>query len=414
MILLKKNTRMFKESQSASPTSWAACSPADSPGAFSARLWILYACLILYATMWPFQIEWPPQSAWGRIVQGHSIVSWASLFADFRQNIMLFLPFGFLGYISLRAPKRFRKLACLGILLSVSIESIQILLWPRTPALVDVAANALGSICGAVIARIVSPYIRIFVLGLSQRLYRINFAIGVWILILIGFGAAIHGRADASIPVFSPMQNFIGFAVLSVLFSRWYAGSAFRWAAVRGPLSAVGLGFMLLTLEHIPAFPSRMALPIAGIWFASLAGGLFAFAGLARLPRRTLGAVFCGIVLILDRGLLRYHAGVHGPEVDQVWQFDVWMERFLMYFAFGFGAGWAFPKTFLGIIEIAAAGVLVGLLGQGLLNVFSVPVSGMAVTGLGAAAGAWVWNKGESAFAAYANRIRSMRKTVPR
>jgi len=84
------------------------------------------------------------------------------------------------------------------------------------------------------------------------------------------------------------------------------------------------------------------------------------------------------------------------------------MERFLMYFAFGFGLGWAFHKHSFAVLKIGIAGILLGVLSQVLLGFLPKSVGCAGAAGLGALGGAWVWKRGEPAFAVYVNRIRAM------
>jgi glycopeptide antibiotics resistance protein len=73
------------------------------------------------------------------------------LISDIIQNVLLFLPFGFLGYFSLvYKSSRIRKAAVvfLGMSLSAGVEFLQIMSPVRFPALSDVIFNTLGTALG--------------------------------------------------------------------------------------------------------------------------------------------------------------------------------------------------------------------------------------------------------------------------
>jgi glycopeptide antibiotics resistance protein len=116
---------------------------------------MLFAAFVVYGTTFPFsfslggadiatlfhRINWRPLG--GEIDN--------PLFSDIIQNILLFIPFGFLGYFSLiHKSSRLKKFAIvlLGALLSASVEFLQILSPLRTPALSDIIFNTVGTAVG--------------------------------------------------------------------------------------------------------------------------------------------------------------------------------------------------------------------------------------------------------------------------
>ena len=78
---------------------------------------------------------------------------------DFVQNVLLFLPFGVLGALRLRSPRRSRLttivVVCgLGAALSLGIEALQLLTVDRTSAVSDIVANTFGALVGVIGAQL--------------------------------------------------------------------------------------------------------------------------------------------------------------------------------------------------------------------------------------------------------------------
>jgi glycopeptide antibiotics resistance protein len=130
-------------------------SSAARPGKSTARLlWMLFASFVVYGTTFPFsfsvggnmdslllRINWRPLGG----VAGNLLVS------DIIQNILLFIPFGFLGYFSLIHKSSWLKksaIVAMGAMLSASVEFLQIFSPLRSPALSDIIFNTLGTALG--------------------------------------------------------------------------------------------------------------------------------------------------------------------------------------------------------------------------------------------------------------------------
>jgi glycopeptide antibiotics resistance protein len=112
-------------------------------------LWGLFSLFVLYGTTFPFSFRHGGISL--NFIQER--ISWSPFtsISDMIQNILLFIPFGFLGYFSLiYKSSRLRKWAivALGCLLSTSVEFLQIFSWSRFPALADIVFNTLGAALG--------------------------------------------------------------------------------------------------------------------------------------------------------------------------------------------------------------------------------------------------------------------------
>ena len=92
----------------------------------------------LIITLLPFQFRWPTQ--WKVLVDGPLL--------DIAANVLLFVPLGFLYRLAFRRGRALRVL-WMGMLLSAAIEAAQLFESAREASLIDVAANALGALLGA-------------------------------------------------------------------------------------------------------------------------------------------------------------------------------------------------------------------------------------------------------------------------
>lgn len=124
-------------------------------------LFFLSALFIVYATSIPWDFVFPPTlrrvqwvplwNRWeGRL---HSI-------PDMAQNVVLFLPFGFFGWLSIDRVRRAGpiqgpiQMALLGMLLSATVEVLQTMSLTRIPSASDVVTNTFGALAGASAAAI--------------------------------------------------------------------------------------------------------------------------------------------------------------------------------------------------------------------------------------------------------------------
>ncbi len=128
----------------------------DIPRKSTARLlWVLFSLFVVYGTTFPFQFNLD----WGQFLNESRRINWRPLggvagnliVSDILQNILLFIPFGFLGYFSLiykRSGANKIGIVLAGALLSASVEFLQIFSPTRYPALSDVIFNTLGTAAG--------------------------------------------------------------------------------------------------------------------------------------------------------------------------------------------------------------------------------------------------------------------------
>jgi glycopeptide antibiotics resistance protein len=115
----------------------------------------VFSLFVVYGTTFPFSFH----LEWGYWTSALGRINWLVLggrpgdpiISDIVQNILLFIPFGFLGYFSLvyksSLPKKIAIVAA-GAVLSASVEFLQMFSGTRFPALSDVIFNTTGTAVG--------------------------------------------------------------------------------------------------------------------------------------------------------------------------------------------------------------------------------------------------------------------------
>lgn len=122
-------------------------------------LWALFSLFVVYLTTIPFTFDPETLDIAARLQR----VNWHPLgmrdgslsVGDIVQNVLLFMPFGFLGYVSLvdkRSPVKLALIVLLGADLSALVEFLQIFTLTRWSALSDVIFNTAGTAAGVAIA----------------------------------------------------------------------------------------------------------------------------------------------------------------------------------------------------------------------------------------------------------------------
>ncbi len=141
-------------------------------------LLVLSTAFTIYNTLLPFHFVYQ----WGDLPERLSAVSWSLPYVgegrpsltDLVGNVLLFIPFGFLMWLSLH--QRGYRLAwplsiLAGIVLSLSIEIAQLFIPERHSALHDVINNMLGTLIGASAATIVSGRLSNWLARISLDLF---------------------------------------------------------------------------------------------------------------------------------------------------------------------------------------------------------------------------------------------------
>ncbi|HEX5071204.1 MAG TPA: VanZ family protein [Vicinamibacterales bacterium] len=122
-------------------------------------LWLAFTLFVLYAGTIPFHFSADNVGDRVRHLSLNPFVSTDTgrrmSAPDFVQNVLLFLPFGALGFLCLERLRIVRRLAlvtALGVGLSVTVESLQLLTTDRVSGLNDVLSNGIGAWLGALLA----------------------------------------------------------------------------------------------------------------------------------------------------------------------------------------------------------------------------------------------------------------------
>lgn len=127
-------------------------------------LWLLYSAFILYAGTIPFHFAGDGDALihrWDRFLSTPFIspdTGRRPSIPDVVQNILLFVPFGVLGVSAASTGRswtwgRIAWITSLGALLSLSVESLQLLMRDRTASTGDVLTNTAGTLAGGTAAR---------------------------------------------------------------------------------------------------------------------------------------------------------------------------------------------------------------------------------------------------------------------
>jgi len=103
--------------------------------------------IILLFTLNPFYFAMPEQFS----------IKLESSFGNLYNNILLFLPLGFLYRVTIGR----RGAMVMGLGLSLSIEILQLFIPARTTSIVDVLANTLGAGLGALLYDLLAPLIHV-------------------------------------------------------------------------------------------------------------------------------------------------------------------------------------------------------------------------------------------------------------
>lgn len=118
------------------------------------KLFLIIALLIAYGSLYPFDITAPSPSAWKTFLYDWSLFTSKG---DVLGNIVLFIPFGFVGFwsISIRnAIYRYAMVLTLAFVLAFSLQLAQIWLPSRSGVLSDVVWNMAGAVIGTIAAHL--------------------------------------------------------------------------------------------------------------------------------------------------------------------------------------------------------------------------------------------------------------------
>jgi len=128
------------------------------------------AAVIIYGSLYPFQLVWV-QYPGGPVTALLSTWHEGTGLGDILANVCLYVPFAFLAVLSLPGSRarRFSFACVLGLLLSGSMELLQLFDEGRWATMADVRSNFAGSVLGAALAVIAEQYWRRHIKWSSRR-----------------------------------------------------------------------------------------------------------------------------------------------------------------------------------------------------------------------------------------------------
>lgn len=144
-------------------------SPHPLPSKSTARLlWVLFSLFVVYGTTFPFSFDagsWDLAARLSRISwHPFRLIDGTISTPDLLQNILLFIPFGFLGYVSLIDKRshlhlKMLTLVLMGASLSAFVECLQVFSMTRWTAMSDVVFNTLGTAVGVALGHALKRWV---------------------------------------------------------------------------------------------------------------------------------------------------------------------------------------------------------------------------------------------------------------
>jgi len=118
-------------------------------------LWMLFTVFIFYGALIPFDFTFSNE----QVIQRIENFNWVPFvdadgsrhsIPDIVQNILFFIPFGFLGVLSFTRNKFFAVflVTFFGFIISLNVEILQLLTRDRNTSVTDLASNTIGR-CGS-------------------------------------------------------------------------------------------------------------------------------------------------------------------------------------------------------------------------------------------------------------------------
>lgn len=309
--------------------------------------------------------------------------------SDIVQNILLFLPFGFLGYFSLVYKSSWARKAAvvaLGASLSAGVEFLQIFSPVRYPALSDLIFNTLGTALGLLMAMTFKRSVLSFKNRPEARRFLdapSAFPAFVFLILVVAgcwepfdFSLDVGGAIEHIKPLIrhpfafgkpdDDLMSFIRFLLASLFACRLCAEAGLRRPALLGAafLGATGIGLELSQILVQSRGPEVQDAVVAML--GSAAGGIaYFFPGFHLRPRLwTLAGA--SMVFLSAASRAWYPYGFHGPWSGFHWvPFQAYyehtsfralgdfIESAMLYFPLGFLLAYFHPGA-----RMAAAGAL--------------------------------------------------------
>jgi len=268
-------------------------------------LWAIFSLFILYATLIPFT----PASDLSLVKSNISAISWVPFvdpdgtrasIPDMVQNILLFLPFGFLGLLAgypERGVSNVFKVTALGLLLSFSVEILQLFTSNRTTSATDIVTNTIGTFAGAAFTASMLSSVLLLLRSKGFSKYRCDKYLA---LVVMSTSVVIAGALqpfDFSLDVggvwsklkaiketpfsFDPVLRDEGVVALRMflfgfVWSVWFEKLKFRYAVIKAFLVCVLIsvafeGAQLVVQSRMPGLQDVVVIVIGcsmGVWFS--------------------------------------------------------------------------------------------------------------------------------------------------
>jgi VanZ family protein len=271
-------------------------------------MWLLVATAVAYGSLYPFRLVIGPGARAERFAE-----FWTSFElggrGDILSNIVLFVPFGFLGLLVWR--HRYLSVVTLGTLFGFVLQLGQIMIRGRIPALGDVVWNGIGTWIGTGVASLSVSRSLIEKKSLPAPSYPLLLAL-LWVSYrLFPFVPELDWQAikdslkplllDPHLGTLDVLRNLAGWLVFAILFET----IADRHFHRRQLLAAVGfiLGSQVLIDRNWLTAPNVLGAVLAlALWWA---------ARRHHLETRVGAIVLAGTIVLL--GLDPFRLGTAGP-----------------------------------------------------------------------------------------------------
>jgi hypothetical protein len=185
--------------------------------------------IILLLTLNPFYLALPERVAFTFRSDLRNLIS----------NILLFIPLGFFYRLTMRRRGAF----LFGAVISLSVETVQIFIPARTPSIVDILANTLGSGTGALIYELISARIT-FTQGMVGRLRLETPLMGlIYLQVPLLWANALTLDDSPNRWILTLLIGLCGAIIFSEIFQHWWETVHFQIGAYAA--CAAGIWFLI-------------------------------------------------------------------------------------------------------------------------------------------------------------------------
>ena len=412
-------------------------------------LWIVFSLFVVYGTLIPFNWGSTGESIStniSRIVWTPFIDSDGSRTSipDVVQNILLFIPFGFLGFFAFRKKNgglltlvipRILVITILGLVLSTIVEILQLFVIDRITSVTDLVTNCTGTVIGAVSANALSGWLKkgfnssvIQKVSRSGSLYPLLLS---FIIVTVGalqpfdFTLDVGNIGSRVLYIFrNPFDFtflirdepflFFRFFLFGTISTYWIQENGYSQATLKGAIlggfTAVFLeGGQIFTKSHMPGAQDTLVMVLGGV-----CGAVSTPLTIGKLSPKllcffvVLVTVFCSGIHVLspfrftsDYRMMNWIPFLAHYERNFFTALTVFVERILIYFPMGFVLRLLLPKPTKYFMVICFIGLGIALpleIIQGWVISRYPDVTDILSAFLGTLAGAWFGYSGWELF----------------